>query len=106
MAKLQKGQAVTFYRFHDKSNAMRGHVQKVNADSTVEIKTVADKGSISRIETAHADDVTPVEDDDEEEAEEPLEEVEQEPAKEEESGGEEEGAEEETAEQEPGAGQN
>jgi hypothetical protein len=55
------GQRVKFYRTHDKSTQLTGAIVRVwpGEEDLVDVKTEAGNGSISRVETAHAADVTP-----------------------------------------------
>ena len=57
MAELKKGQHVQFFRTHDKSTPLTGKVVSIEGD-LVHIQTDEAKGSVSRLETAHATDVT------------------------------------------------
>lgn len=59
-SKYAAGDRVQFFRSHDKSNVLTGTIVKVHAgdDDLVDIKTDAANGSISRIETVHASDVS------------------------------------------------
>jgi len=59
ISQLRPGQQVRFYRPHDKQHALTGTVVAVQKNgSMVRIKTDAAKGSISRLEEAHCDDVS------------------------------------------------
>jgi hypothetical protein len=66
MPKLREGQRVKFFRTHDKTLELTGTITQVNEDSTVNIETQPDGKAIEvgGIETAHADDVTPLDDED------------------------------------------
>jgi hypothetical protein len=59
---LKVGQRVKFYRTHDKATELVGSITRVHPgdDDLVDVKTEPGKGSISRTETAHAADVTVV----------------------------------------------
>jgi len=58
-SQLRPGQQVRFFRPHDKQHALTGTIVAVQKNGPmVRIKTDAGKGSISRIEEAHCEDVS------------------------------------------------
>jgi len=61
---LKVGQKVKFFRPNDKATPLTGTITKIydGDDDVVDIKTDAGNGSVSRVETAHAPDVTVVTD--------------------------------------------
>jgi hypothetical protein len=59
VSQIRLGQAVKFYRSHDKSTPLTGTVVGVQKNGNmVRIKTDEANGSVSRVEEAHCDDVT------------------------------------------------
>jgi hypothetical protein len=61
--RLKVGQRVTFFRTHDKAVQFTGKITRIypGDEDCVDIKTEAGNGSVSRLETAHAADVTVIE---------------------------------------------
>ena len=58
---LRIGQAVKFFRTHDKQHPLQGTIVGLQKNGAmVRIKTEAGAGSVSRVEEAHCDDVTVV----------------------------------------------
>lgn len=59
-ANFKKGQRVKFYRTHDKFNQLSGTVVGIAGgdDDLVDVKSDEGNGSVSRVETVHASDVT------------------------------------------------
>ena len=59
ISQLRPGQAVKFFRSHDKQTALTGTIVAVQKNGNmVRVKTDPAGGSVSRIEEAHCDDVT------------------------------------------------
>jgi hypothetical protein len=60
---LAVGQWVEFYRTHDKHTKLRGKIARIHpgADDLVDVRTTPGNGSVSRLETASASDVTVIE---------------------------------------------
>jgi hypothetical protein len=63
-ANLRAGQRVKFFRSHDKATALTGTISKVHDgdDDYVDVDVEPGNGSVARTETAHAADVTVLED--------------------------------------------
>lgn len=67
---LKSGQRVTFRPTHAKEQKLTGKVKRVHkGGDAVDVTSDADNGSVSRVYTVHADDVTAIEEESDEETE-------------------------------------
>jgi hypothetical protein len=73
---LKKGQRVRFRPTHHKELELTGSVKRVYEDNSVDVKSDAGNGSISRLYSAHASDCSVIEEENTEAAPEPEEEEE------------------------------